>query len=129
MTAPQAQPKPPRRRITSDYLVRFLEGEGYTFRLNLIDDSLEANGECISDVTRATMRSKLRDAGLGKYLNAAEDAWIAHAAHNAYHPVRDYLDGLTWDGLGHIEQLAAHIADTNNIIGLYLQYLRQIELT
>ena len=95
---------------------------GYTFRVNKCDDSLEVNGERMSDVTRAAIRSQLRDLGYGKYLAAAEDAVLAHAGTHAYHPVRDYLAGLTWDGQWHISRLAGHFQDSNQIFGAYLRH-------
>lgn len=113
--------KTSRKRITSSYLINYLAGLGYSFRLNLCDDSVEVGGERISDVSRAQMRCQLRDAGLGKYLAAADDAVIASAASQPYHPVLDYFKSLTWDQQPHISQLAAHFSDTNGVIGLYLR--------
>jgi putative DNA primase/helicase len=51
----------------------------------------------------------LRDIGLTKKLRAAEDAYVAEAEKNAYHPVRDYLNNLTWDERDHIYAVAACI--------------------
>ena len=117
-----AQPeKPKRRRITSDDLVDFLRSNGFDFRLNLCDDSIEVNQERITDVHTAKMRCLLRDAGLGKYLAAADDALIAYAAMHAYHPVRQYLDGLAWDGQQHIAQMAGHVRDVHDVFGLFLR--------
>lgn len=120
--ATTAQPeKPKRRRITSDDLVDFLRENGFDFRLNLCDDSIEVNRERITDVHTAKMRCLLRDAGLGKYLAAADDALTAYAASHAYHPVRQYLDGLAWDGRQHIAQLAGHVRDVHGVFGLFLR--------
>ncbi len=111
----------PRKRITSADLVDFLTSRGYSFRLNEADDSIEANGERMSDVINSRIRCQLRDAGLGKYLAAADDARVADAARHAYHPVRDYLESLTWDGGAHIAKLAGYVQDTNNVFSLYLR--------
>ena len=119
--APAAPRKASRKKITSRYLINYLAELGYAFRLNLCDDSVEVGGERISDVSRAQMRCQLRDAGLGKYLAAADDAVIASAASHPYHPVLDYLKSLTWDQQPRISQLAAHFSDTNGVIGLYLR--------
>jgi putative DNA primase/helicase len=92
-------------------LINALNQLGYYFRLNEADDSVELNGERITDVMRATMRSKLRDVGLSRHLAAAEDAWIMDAGRNRYHPVRQYLDGLKWDGANWITRLTEYFDD------------------
>ena len=58
---------------------------------------------------------------MGKYLAAADDALVAYAASHAYHPVRQYLDGLVWDGFQHIGQLAGHVRDVHGVFGLFLR--------
>lgn len=82
---------------------------GYEFRLNSCMDAVEVNGRAISDILQAEIRMRLRDAGLAKKIAAAEDAYIAEAKKNAYHPVRDYLDAVTWDGGDHIAALTGCI--------------------
>jgi predicted P-loop ATPase len=41
-------------------------------------------------------------------LSAAEDAYIAHAYLNSYHPIQDYLNDLKWDGMTNIKYLCSH---------------------
>lgn len=54
------------------------------------------------------------DAGLRHYIETVyqikgkatiEDAWVLTANENKYHPVRDYLNGLVWDGTPRLETL------------------------
>lgn len=96
----------PQQRKYSTIIAQSLHGLGYTFRLNLCNNTIEVNGESIDDVIAARIRTDARDAGL-KPLQAVEDAYTVDAADNAYHPVRDYLSALQWDGQPHIARLAA----------------------
>ena len=119
-TTPQA-PSPRRREVKSTDLLDFLRDAGYVFRLNACDDSIEVNGERMTDLLRAEIRCRLRDAGYGKYLAAAEDAYHAHAKQRAYHPVREYLENLTWQGEPAIARLSACFADTHGVFPTYLR--------
>lgn len=89
----------------SAIIIQTLAAIGYTFRLNLCNDSIEVNGQPIDDIVAAKIRVQMRDLHI-KPLAAVEDAYTMAAAMNAYHPVQDYLRGLVWDGGDHIAQLA-----------------------
>jgi putative DNA primase/helicase len=94
------------QRTQSQAIIDLLATFGYTFRMNACTGQIEVNGEAMNDVTAAEIRVRLRDEGWRKF-PAVEDAITTHAAANAYHPVKDYLNGLTWDGRSHIAALAA----------------------
>lgn len=94
-------------------IIERLKVLGYEFRLNNCNDNIEVNGRPINDILMAEIRVKLRDAGLAKKLGAAEDAYITNAKQNAYHPVRDYLDALVWDGEDHISALTEFIQSSD----------------
>lgn len=102
-TAPPGAVPP---RTQSQVIIDHLKTLGYTFRLNICTDAVECNGQPLTDALLARIRTRLRDDGR-KQFGAVEDAYMAHAADNAYHPVRDYLTGLTWDGRPRIAELAA----------------------
>ena len=108
-----------KRRQTKDY-IRALANLGYAFRLNLSDDSVEVNGVRLTDPLRAEIRAKLRDAGI-REVNVAEDAYLAEAWRRRYHPVRDWLSTLSWDGQNHIAVLAAHFQDEQGVFGTWLR--------
>ena len=84
---------------------------GYRFRMNAIDDTIEVNGLPITDPLRALIRTRMRDAGYKK-VSEIEDAYIAWAYYkNQYHPVKNWLNGLKWDGGAHIAALASYFRD------------------
>jgi hypothetical protein len=134
----QSRPAGPARQgqglepTQSEQIVQWLKYIGYEFRLNKCGDVLEVNGEPIDDITAAIIRNKVRDGAEFK-ISAVEDAYIAAAAENAYHPVVDYLNGLQWDGHDHIGALAQHLQSDDEPVRytdgstapLHLVYLRR----
>ena len=101
-----------RRLKTADYvdLVRSL---GYDARYNTLSQTLEINGERITDVLEAKLKSHLRDHGVDA-VNVAMEAVLGWAGTvRAYHPIKETLDGLTWDGQDHIWRLATYFKDVH----------------
>lgn len=104
---------------TSDYM-NALHSLGYQFRMNDVSDSVEVNGCPITDATAAEIRTRMRDLGFD-FINVMEDAYLTEAHHQRYHPVKDYLHGLQWDGQPNIEVLAGHFVDRYQVFGLWLR--------
>lgn len=104
---------------SADY-IRDLTGLGYSFRHNAVTDRIEVNGETISDVMQAVIRTQMRDLR-HKRMTEVEDAYTAHAWANCYHPVKDYFGRLQWDGGAHIEKLASYFTDRHGVFPIYLR--------
>lgn len=102
--------QPQQGRIKSADYVQALRKLGYSFRINVLDDTIEINGERISDVVAAKLRAEMRDLGFHR-VNVMEDAYIAAAYEHRYHPIRDYLSKREWDGKPHISNLASYFVD------------------
>jgi hypothetical protein len=92
---------------SAEYLKALAE-LGYDFTMNAIDDSLEVNGQPMTDPQRAEIRTRMRDAGY-RHVNVIEDAYTAHAWRRQHHPVKEFLHSLEWDGAAHIARLAGYI--------------------
>lgn len=103
MVLPPVAPELPESAL----IMQRLETLGWTFRLNRCADTVEINGHPINEIMQAEIRVALRDIGLAKKISAAEDAYVALAKRNSYHPVQDYLNTLVWDKEDHISALAA----------------------
>jgi hypothetical protein len=88
---------------TRDYL-RGFEALEYKFRLNLLDDSVECNGERLSDSHEAIIFNRMRDIGLNN-TGWVERAYRQAAFKNRFHPVQDYFNSLEWDGEDWIARL------------------------
>lgn len=93
----------------SESIVNALKTLGYAFRLNSAADTVEVNGKPLSDAMAATIRARFRDLQLKNISMAAmEDAYTAEALTHSYHPVRDYLTRLEWDGKDHLSHLVQY---------------------
>lgn len=123
MTTTQPTPVKPRRlkNPKHDDYIEALKKLGYEFMLNLLDNSIEVNGERLTDVVAATIRDKMRDQGFKRYMSAMEDAYTHEAAKNSYHPVRHYLSGLSYDGGNYISQLSTYFTDKHDVFHIYLR--------
>lgn len=114
------QKKNNKKRFKGDDYLNQLKQFGYSFRYNEIKDVIEVNGIPMNDALEATIRMQLRDAGMTKVAEA-EDAYLSNAWFNKYHPIRDYLNGLTWDGLPHIEKLSSYFVDEYQMFPIWLR--------
>lgn len=97
-----------------------LAGLGYRFHFNEVTDHIEVNGAPITDVLQATIRTQMRDQGYKRMIEV-EDSYTAYAWTERYHPVRDYLTGLTWNGQSHIAALAQYVTDRHDVFTLFLR--------
>ena len=97
-----------RETIKSPTYIKALEEMGYKFRLNELDDTVEVNGEPISDALRSTIFARMGDRGFTG-MARVEDVYTMDAYNNRYHPIRDYLDNLEWDGEEHVGPFLDHL--------------------
>lgn len=112
MDSPSAGPSCPDNAKPSDY-VEALHDLGYEFSLNIMNDDVSINGVVQDDVIRACIRTNLREHGF-RNMSMAEDAWVADAAENKFHPIRDYLTSLEYDGMDHIASLCCFFDEGTN---------------
>ncbi len=108
-----------KRVKTKDYL-KGLKQLGYTFKLNECSDTIEINDIPITDAQAARIRSQMRDAGFHQS-NEMEDAYFADAWMNRYHPVKNYLSSLNYDGKPHIQELTEYFTDTHSVFSVWFR--------
>lgn len=109
-----------KKQIKSSEYIQVLNELGYKFELCVLDDRVWINGAPVSDVTQAVIRSQMRDRGY-THTNIMEDAYVANAAANSFHPIKRYLEGLRYDGHEHIAKLSMLFEDEDNIFGVFFR--------
>jgi predicted P-loop ATPase len=95
---------------------------GYQIRLNQLDNTLEVNGQRMDDITEANMRAQMYDLGF-RGLGRIADAILVEAGENTYHPIREYMDTLVWDGVDWIDLLTSEYLTETTGLG-YTAFLR-----
>ena len=89
---------------TNDYIMA-INASGVFLKLNDMSDRIELDdGRPISDIELSAILNRLRDYDM-RDTARMRDAVKEAALRNRYHPVRDYLDGLVWDGECHFDRL------------------------
>ena len=89
---------------TGDYIIA-MNASGVSLQLNLMSDRLELqDGRPISDYELAAILNRLQDYDM-KDVGRMRNAIMEAALRNKYHPIKDYLDTLLWDGECHFDRL------------------------
>lgn len=118
------RPRKP-RLLTSDYVALY-HSWGHEIRLNLCNDDIEINGQRLDDIKEARLMARVRDHGIlhqvGVNVKHAQEALTTEASNNAYHPIKQYLEGLTWDDKDHIKKLCGYIQEPEDHKGTFLQW-------
>lgn len=101
------------RKATTNQILNILKGGGYNFRLNVLTDNIDVNGERISDIQWAAIRNLARNKGINN-MKHVEDVVLEEASTHAYHPIQDYLQHQSgWDGTPYIERFCTYVQDTD----------------
>jgi predicted P-loop ATPase len=93
---------------------------GYSLKINELDDRLEVNGEPITDLIACSIKTLWRENGLTR-VNTGMDGVYDFAAKNSYHPIRDYLNSLSYSGGEHIEELASYFSNPDGLFPIWLK--------
>ena len=89
---------------TNDYIMA-INASGVQLQLNDMSDRIElSDGRPISDIELSAILNRLRDYDM-RDTARMRDAVKEAALRNRYHPVRDYLNSLHWDGECHFDRL------------------------
>ena len=88
---------------------------GYDVKMNELDDTIELNGKKLDDGQEAELLMKMHDLGFKSAPWVLRSA-LASAHSNRYNPIKDFLNGLEWDGKDWIGELARYVEDKHPVI-------------
>jgi len=94
-----------------------INGLGHTFKLNLLEDTIEVNSKRLTDKFMSEIYLLMEDKKF-KRLQVADGVNVL-AQKSAYHPVRDYLLALEWDGQDHLSKFLDYIGGDGKCVTYY----------
>jgi hypothetical protein len=95
-------------------ITRAVAGTGHTFRINRLEDVIEVDGKRITDVFMSRLYLLMADQKFNRQDVAS--AVDVLAEQSAYHPVRDYLLSLEWDGEDHLSKFLDHLTSDDKVV-------------
>lgn len=98
---------------TKDFLAGF-KACTFAFRLNDLDDTIEVNGQPMTNVLKSVILSRMRDIGLPQR-DWVKDAMVFAANQDRYHPVQELLNGLRWDGKDYIGEFVGYLTESTGM--------------
>jgi len=119
--APFIRPAP--RKTKPSHYIKALAAFGYKFSVNDMNDQIYIGGNRMSDLLMSKIMTDLREHDY-KSKEVAVDAMSSMALEHKFHPIRDYLNilkwdgyykGQTWKGVDQIGNLCGYIKDKDGV--------------
>jgi hypothetical protein len=112
----------PKNARPSHY-IKALEAFGFEFSINDMNDSLYINGQRMSDLLMSQLMTSLREFDY-RSKDVAGDAMASMGLEHRFHPIKDYLESLAWDGwneggkwtgIDHVQNLCEYFMDKDGV--------------
>jgi hypothetical protein len=125
--APFIRPAP--KKTKPSHYEKALTAFGYGFSVNDMNDMIYINGNRMSDLLMAKIMTDLREHEY-KSREVAMDAISSMALEHKFHPIKDYLNSLnwegyysgsTWTGVDHIGNLCDYIHDKDGVFPHFIR--------
>jgi hypothetical protein len=107
---------------------------GYSFSMNEMNDMVYSNGLKMTDILTSVIEYEMRNRGY----KSEKDTQVAInklAFDNRFHPIKNYLEGLTLEGhfdgvsmqpVDHIGRLCSYFEDRDGIFPLLIRWVRAV---
>ena len=109
----------PRNAKPSDY-ERAISQLGYKPALNEMNNEIFIRGVRLEDPLEAKIVNSLAEHGY-KSEGISKRCILAMGFDNQFHPIRDYLNSVAWDGVDHIGKLASYFQDKDDVFPVLLR--------
>ena len=124
--APFIRPAP--KKPKPSHYMKALAAQGYTFAVNDMNDMIYVNGTRMSDLYMAKIMTGLREYEY-KGKDVALDVMASMGMEHMFHPIRDYLNSLVWEGsreehwetIDWISALASYFVDRDQLFPILLR--------
>lgn len=105
----------------SDYEKIFKE-LGFEFGKNLLDQEVYLNKKhrFEDEYTKALVQSEMDDIGYTTFRRTEPKVRVI-ASKNEFHPIKQYLEGLSWDGKDTIAELCSYFENRDGLFPFYLK--------
>lgn len=100
-------------------ILQLMQNRGHSIRMNLCR-GIEDNGRIMTNGDYSDIRCEMRDLGV-RGMDHVSDVINSVAQKNAYHPVQDYLNALTFEGGDPIGELANHFQSEYGMFPTFLK--------
>ena len=87
---------------------------GHDFKLNQLEDTIEVDGRRMDDIFMSRLYLIMEDKKFNQ--RQVDNAVAVLAERNKYHPIRDYLLNIEWDGQRHYDRMVHHLQGPNPLV-------------
>jgi putative DNA primase/helicase len=107
------------KKWTTELYADLFRDWGYRFAINDLNESIEVGGKLLDDTKMDIIEARLMDENIP--VGHARKAITVIANVNRYHPIKDYLRNLKWDGHPHMELFTTFFEDKDGIFPVLMK--------
>lgn len=100
-------------RPTYNNCLNFLEERNYDIKFNEFSSQVNFNGKKYSDRNILKIKEEMRPVKLEPSVTTIDEAIRTFAENNAFHPVKQYLERLEWDGIPRVDNWLATFCEAD----------------
>ncbi len=108
-----------KRKWDTEALMDWFRECGYHFAMNDMDEAIYVNGKRLDDTASDIVEARARDDDLP--IEHTKKAITVSANAHRFHPIRDYLSGLEWNGNETIKAFASYVVDEDDAFYTYIR--------